>query len=104
MELIAYRDLNKKRFDIYYWRTKTGLEVDFILSQAEVAIEVKISKQVHQQDLKGLIAFCKEHPNTKPYVVSQDSMSRKLQVDDTLSIAILPWKNFLEKLWAGEVV
>ena len=103
MELIAYRDLNKKRFDIYYWRTKTGLEVDFILSQAEVAIEVKISKQVHQQDLKGLIAFCKEHPNTKPYVVSQDSMSRKLQVDDTLSIAILPWKNFLEKLWAGEV-
>ena len=55
MELLAYIDYTRKRIDISYWRTKTGLEVDFILGNAKVAIEVKISDQVHQQDLKGLI-------------------------------------------------
>ena len=47
MELMAYRSLSRKLFDIGYWRTKTGLEVDFILGQAKVALEVKISQQVH---------------------------------------------------------
>ena len=71
MELIAFRSFNRKRFDITYWRTKSGHEVDFILGD-DVAIEVKISDQVHKQDLKGLIAFCEEHPNMNAHVVSQD--------------------------------
>lgn len=107
MELLAYRGLKHKRFEIQYWRTKTGLEVDFILgdlTKAQVAIEVKISKQVHQQDLKGLIAFCEEHPAIKAYVVSQDYCSRKLEVKDKINILILPWKDFLEKLWVGEII
>lgn len=107
MELMAYRDLNHKRYDIQYWRTKTGLEVDFILGniiKADVAIEVKISKQVHQQDLKGLIAFCEEHPETQAYVVSQDYCARKLEIKNNINITILPWKDFLDKLWAGEII
>ncbi len=24
MELIAYKNINRKRIEIYYWRTKTG--------------------------------------------------------------------------------
>ncbi len=104
MELTAYRDLKEKRFDINYWRTKTGLEVDFILDKAKAAIEVKISKQVRQQDLKGLIAFCEEHPETKAYVVSQDLFPRKLDINEHVNIQILPWKHFLEKLWAGEII
>ncbi len=107
MELMGYRGLNKKRFDIAYWRTKHGLEVDFILGdllKADVAIEVKISKQVHQQDLKGLIAFCEEHPETKAYVVSQDYCARKLEIKNNINITILPWKDFLDKLWAGEII
>ncbi|MFN7096873.1 MAG: ATP-binding protein, partial [Gammaproteobacteria bacterium] len=39
MELIAYLGINRKREDIQYWRTKTGLEVDFILGDAAVALE-----------------------------------------------------------------
>ncbi len=104
MELIAYRGLSRKRCEIYYWRTKTGLEVDFILEQACVAIEVKISNQVHQQDLKGLIAFCEEHPDTQAIVVSQDQRPRQLKVNDRLMIQIMPWQYFLEKLWNHEVM
>src|SRR3989344_5638082 len=81
MELIAYRDYFQKRFDITYWRTKQGLEVDFVLGDARIAIEVKISTQVHQSDLQGLLAFCEEHPKTIAIVVSQDKAPRKLMID-----------------------
>ena len=104
LELIAYRELKRKRFDVTYWRTKTGLEVDFILGNAEIAIEVKISGQVHQEDLKGLMAFCEEHPQAKAIVVSQDKNPRLLEVKGHLKIHILPWEHFLQELWQGQII
>ncbi len=104
MELMAYLKMYRKRIDISYWRTKTGLEVDFILGNAEIAIEVKISEQVHQQDLKGLIAFCEENPKAKPFAISQDSRTRNLKVNGKLNITIMPWKVFLNHLWRHEII
>ncbi|OGT22619.1 MAG: AAA family ATPase [Gammaproteobacteria bacterium RIFCSPHIGHO2_02_FULL_42_13] len=104
MELLAYNGLCKKRHDITYWRTKTGLEVDFVLNDAEVAIEVKIDRVVHQQDLKGLIAFCEEHHPKKAFVVSQDERPRILTINDKTTIRILPWKEFLDQLWRHDIV
>jgi len=104
MELTAFLHINRKRIDICYWRTKTGLEVDFILGDAMVALEVKISKQVHQQELTGLIAFGEEHPESKLIVVSQDPKPRQLEINKQSKITILPWKYFLEKLWAGDFI
>lgn len=104
MELQAYIGYSRKNVEISYWRTKTGLEVDFILGDAELAIEVKISQQVHQADLKGLVAFREEHPKAKALVISQDKRARKLELSETLSIDILPWDSFLKRLWAGEII
>lgn len=104
MELTAYIHLKRKRLDISYWRTKTGLEVDFVIPVANVAIEVKISDQVHKEDLKGLVAFCEEHPEMNAFVVSLDKKPRKVELHDQLSILILPWKIFLTKLWQGEII
>lgn len=104
MEIMAFRGLSRKQFKITYWRTKTGLEVDFILGDATTAVEVKISEQVHQQDLAGLIAFCEEHDKTKAIVVSQDRNARKIQVNDKVAITVLPWKTFLKQLWFGEII
>lgn len=103
MELVAYRGLLKKRYDITYWRTKTGLEVDFVLN-AEIAIEVKISHQVHKKELNGLIAFCQEHHPHKAIVVSLDPAPRLLQIDQEIVIHILPWQRFLEDLWQGQII
>ncbi|MCX7115662.1 MAG: AAA family ATPase [Gammaproteobacteria bacterium] len=100
-EIVAYRGLNDLDFPIKFWRTKTGLEVDFILGDAEVAIEVKISQTVHQADLKGLIAFSKEYTPRHTLVVSQDAAPRRLSVEGA-DILILPWKDFLTRLWARE--
>lgn len=104
MELMAYRGLHQKRFDIRYWRTKTGLEVDFILGDALIAIEVKISSQVHAQDLRGLSAFCEEHPNAKAIVVSQDTAPRQLTMTNNVSVEITPWRVFLEQLWKEQII
>lgn len=104
MELFAFRSINKKRFSISYWRTKTGLEVDFILGKAEAALEVKISEQVHKEDLGGLIAFCEENPKAKPIVISRDLRPRKLEVNKKIHIDIVPWEIFLQKLWQNEIV
>lgn len=104
MELIAYKGLMKKRYELYYWRTKTGLEVDFVINDAEIAIEVKINQIVHKQDIKGLIAFCEEHRPKKAFVVSQDAKPRTLIIDHQIKIIILPWQDFLERLWEGEIL
>ena len=104
MELTAFLGMNKKRLPIHNWRTKTGLEVDFIIGDAMVTIEVKISKQVHQQDLKGLIAFCEEHPHAKAIVISQDKRPRDLVISADLTIHILPWHTFLTQLWNHEIM
>lgn len=104
MELMAYKTLKDKNYDIKFWRTKTGLDVDFVIEEKNTIIEVKISKIVRKEDLKGTIAFLSEKPNTKAYVVSLDSSPRKLTVKDGLEIMVLPYKRFLEDLWKGKII
>ncbi len=104
MELVAYIGYHRLRSAITYWRTKTGLEVDFVLGDADIAIEVKISTTVHQEDLKGLLSFCEEHPNTRAIVVSQDKHARVLDIQGKYSVNILPWRQFLQELWQGNIL
>ena len=98
MELVAYRGIQEKDFEISYWRTKTGLEVDFILGRGEIAIEVKISTIVRQPVLKGLEAFMEEHHPKHAIVVSQDLARRHIETEHGI-IEVIPWKEFLDELW-----
>lgn len=102
MELMAYISYSRKRKKISYWRTKAGLEVDFIIGDAELAIEVKISDSVKKTDLKGLIAFSEEHPSSQTMVISQDKKKRRVDISENLSITIFPWQDFLKSLWMNE--
>lgn len=104
MEIMAYRGLKELDFPITYWRTKTGLEVDFVLGAANVGIEVKISQQVRKEDVRGLYAFVEEHQPEKAIVVSQDPKARRWKTDSGAEIWVLPWKAFLQQLWAGEII
>jgi hypothetical protein len=49
--------------------------------------------------LSGLRHFAEEYPVKKLILISNDPFPR--QIDNIL---ILPWKIFLEKLWAGELI
>ncbi|MBI5526106.1 MAG: ATP-binding protein [Deltaproteobacteria bacterium] len=100
MELCAYRSYFEKDFDMSYWRTKDGHEVDFVLNGGEVAIEVKGSESVSPVDLTGLAAFKEEFPPRRSLVVSQDPAPRLL----ASGIEVLPWRKFLTDLWDGVIV
>ena len=91
-----YSDLN---YPVYYWRTASQIEVDFILGDNEVAIEVKSSSMVSARHLKGLKSFAEEYKVKKLLVVSTDQYPR--QIDD---ITVLPWQLFLLQLWTGLII
>lgn len=104
LELWAYRALNEKEFDIHFWRTNSGLEVDFVLGHAEVAIEVKISDSIASSDIRGLITFQNEYKPKSAFVVSTVSRARKLTLSDGQVIDILPWRTFLDMLWQEKIM
>jgi predicted AAA+ superfamily ATPase len=81
-----------------YWRSTSNFEVDFVLADT-TAIEVKAKEPVGERDLRGLRAL-KEEALLKHYVVV--SLEPRARTVD--GIRILPWRQFLDQLWAGEFV
>jgi len=99
MELRAHSSYRELDYDICFWRTKSGLEVDFILGGGQVAIDVKGSGSISARDLRSLRAFIEEHSPSKAFVVCNEREERLVD-----SIRILPWKTFLARLWNGEII
>lgn len=81
--------------DLCYWRSTSGFEVDFILNNT-TAIEVKSKSNVSGKDLKALRMLQEEKELKNYIVVSMEETTRKVD-----NIFILPWKEFLERLWRG---
>lgn len=104
MELKAYLELNELEYNISYWRTKTGLEVDFVIGDHKIAIEVKISTQVKKSEIKGLLAFVEDYKPHMAIVVSQDPKPRKLNNHEGTDILVLPWQDFLKRLWSKKII
>lgn len=67
--LRAYNDYSRLGYTLYYWRTKNGLEVDFIAygEKGLIAIEVKRKKSLSGSDLRGIRAFGNDYPMAKLY-------------------------------------
>ena len=65
--LRAWIDYSEAEGKLFYWRTKAGLEVDFVMygELGFCAIEVKHTTNVNQQDLKGLNEFKKDYPEAQ---------------------------------------
>jgi len=99
MEIVAYRSYSELDFEINFWRTKSGLEVDFVLGKGETAIEIKGSSWVDKRDMKPLTAFVEEYSPRKAIIVCNE---REKRVHD--KIQILPWRNFLDELWNGRII
>jgi len=99
MELIAYNSYNELDFDINFWRTKSGLEVDFILGNGEIAVEVKGSSRIDKRDLYPLNAFLNEFPSTRTFIVCNEKTERIVD-----QIRIIPYRQFLSDLWEGKII
>lgn len=97
MEIKAYQAYRKPDLPITFWRASSGQEVDFVLGDKDAVIEVKSSDRVHEGDLRGLKALLEDGAVKNCLVVCAEPQPRKVEKN----IQILPWKDFLERLWAG---
>ena len=69
--LRAWIDYSNTDSTLYYWRTRSGVEVDFVIygSQGLRAIEVKNAVRIHPQDLRGLKAFREDYPEAEACLI-----------------------------------
>lgn len=101
MEIPAYRSYREHDFPVRFWRTKSGLECDFVLGrEGGVAIEVTGGAIPGSRELREPRAFVDEHGPGQAIVVCNESAVRRTAD----GIRILPWERFLERLWRDEVV
>jgi len=69
-EISAINDYLNLEYQLYYWRTAQGMEVDLILygPKGLIAIEVKRAQTIHTKALKGLKSFALEYPMAKLFL------------------------------------
>jgi predicted AAA+ superfamily ATPase len=102
-ELIAYRDYHEEAFEIFYWRSTSQFEVDFLLqfkSKKLIGIEVKGTSHIDSDDLKGFKAFEEDIKLTKKIFVCNEKHQRTIQNE----YQVMPLSFFCQQLWAGEIV
>ena len=99
MELMAFLGLHEIDEPIHYWRSKNGLEVDFVLNEGDCAIEVKITKNPALSDVTGLRAFCDDYKPSHALVVCNAPRRRLLGTQNSVQIIAIPWEEFLRELW-----
>jgi len=99
MELSAHRAYSAADYSINFWRTKSGMEVDFVLKGGEIAVEVKGTNNVDKTDLRGLNAFVEEFSPRKAFLVCNESRMRLVG-----KITVIPWRIFLAELWSGKII
>ena len=99
LEIKAYLDYKQIRKDICYWKTKEGLEVDFIIGNAEVSIEVK-SGNLSNQDFEGILKFNLKFKTKKSFIIANISSGRILNN----GLTVLSLNEFVKMLWKDEII
>ncbi|MEE8526487.1 MAG: AAA family ATPase [Thermoanaerobaculia bacterium] len=89
---IAYSNSDCK---LYYWRTRSGVEVDFVVYGGDGfwALEVKNSASVRPRDLRALKSFRDDYPECEPLLLYRGE--ERLVID---GIRCLPGAGFLRGL------
>jgi predicted AAA+ superfamily ATPase len=96
-ELMCYRDYICQE-PLSYWRSSSGFEVDFIIGD-HTAIEAKAKENISHHDLKALQALAEEKMLKRYLCVSLEPRMRKIGV-----VTILPYQEFLDRLWNGNLL
>lgn len=83
---------------IYFWRTKAGNEVDFVVYGPDTfyAIEVKNAAKINPKALHGLLAFKEDYPEAKTLLLHRGK--ERLRIKD---VQCIPAEEFLMRLRPG---
>jgi predicted AAA+ superfamily ATPase len=93
---IAY---GKQDLGLYYWRTRSGVEVDFIVygDSGLWAIEVKNAGAVRRSDVRSLRAFREDYPECQPLLLYRGN--DRLEIE---GVRCWPADEFLRRLRPGQ--
>lgn len=100
MELKAYQAYRNPELPIYYWRTSSGLDVDFILGEMQCVIEVKTSSRINSNATKAIKSLKEDNKVKRSIIITFEQEPKILDGN----IECLPWKIFLEMLWADQIL
>ncbi len=69
-EALALNEYGGYDYQFHFWRTRSGMEVDFVLYGARglIAIEIKRARQVHSRDTRALREFKKDYPAARCFL------------------------------------
>ncbi len=97
--LRAWNAYRGNPYELFYWRSRHGLEVDFVLygEKGIYAIEVKNAKRVREEDLTSLSEFQKDYPRSKAFLLYRgaEKLLRK-------NILCMPCEEFLQQLFPSK--
>lgn len=81
--------------NLYFWRTKSGVEVDLVVygSDTFCACEVKNSDKIHSKMLKGLVNFKHDYPEAVACFLYRGKENMMIK-----GIHCMPCEEFLLKL------
>ncbi len=97
-ELCAHNSYSSAFARLTYWRLPSGVEVDFIVNDMELAIEAKATAKITADHLRGLRAVAEDHKKIRQrIVVCLERDSRRTED----GILILPGTDFSPRLEAG---
>ena len=93
--LKAWSDYSSQDIKLYYWRTRSGTEIDFILYGIDCfwAIEVKNTSEIRSGDLKPLKSFRDDYPECMPLILFRGSSPMVID-----GILCMPVQRFLQEL------
>ena len=97
-ELSAHNAYSEAFATLSYWRLASGIEVDFIVNDMQLAIEAKASRRVTADHLRSLRALVQDHPRIKQRILVCLE-AKSYQTED--NILILSTADFCQRLGDG---
>ena len=99
--LRTWIDHQPDTWQLSFWRTSSGFEVDFIVygPRGFWAIEVKSSERISFEDVKGLRAFKKDYPESQPFLLYRGD---RLFYEN--GILCVPCEEFIRKLTSEALI
>lgn len=98
--LRAWLAYTEDQHELFYWRTRSGVEVDFVIygPREFVAIEVKNAARIHAKDLTSLKAFRQDYPQSRQLLLYRGDERRTID-----GIACIPCEDFLRALQPAHI-
>lgn len=99
--LRAWVDYSGSDCKLYFWRTRSGVEVDFVVYGPGdfFALEVKNAARLQPHDFRSLLAFKQDYPHCRAYLLYR---GRERLVRE--GVLCLPCEEFLAALRPGKMI